>query len=372
MLYSQQMWRTSVLTALGLMLACGDATSETQDEPDPCAGTSRCPAEGPYPFENLSDYDLFVRDDPAGLIPKDGVILYEPASPLWSDGARKSRHIILPEGTAIGFDSGEDWVWPEGTILAKSFAFDHDLRDTKAGYDLIETRLLILEQGEWQTYVYLWNDDRSDATLHKIGARVEVEYTDNSGGTVAQQYIVPNLDKCGSCHERDDTLRVLGPFTHQLNHEVERDGQPVNQLTWLEDQGLFSDPLPAVAGLPTLPPPTSDQPLELRARGYLHANCSHCHRPGGGANRSGISFLAWEEDPYEYGVCKPPAAAGAGAGGNGYDITPGHPDQSIVVFRMNSVVPDIKMPELPNLVIDDFGVALISEWIESMPSQPCG
>ncbi len=355
------------------VLAClvCTACSSSTGEDDPCAGATRCAAEGEYPFAKLSDYDLFVRDDPAALVPKDGVVVFEPAAPLWSDGARKARHIILPEGQQIGFDPGEDWVWPEGTIIAKTFAFDHDLRDPGAGYRVIETRLLIRQQGEWKPHVYLWNADQTDAELHKVGERVDVAYTDPSGLEINQEYIVPNLDKCGSCHERDDAFEVLGPFTHQLNLEVERDGTSVNQLQWLADQELFDQP-PDVQNLPHFDRPEGDAPLDARARAYLHANCAHCHRPGGGANRSGISFLAWEEDPYEYGVCKPPAAAGAGAGGHPYDITPGHPDNSIVVFRMNSTVPDIKMPELPNLVVDTFGVELISEWIAAMPPEPCG
>ena len=53
--------------------------------------------------------------------------------------------------------------------------------------------------------------------------------------------------------------------------------------------------------------------IDARARAYLHANCSHCHRPGGGGGPSGLSFVAWDDDPAVYGVRKIPAAAGAGS-----------------------------------------------------------
>ena len=33
-------------------------------------------------------------------------------------------------------------------------------------------------------------------------------------------------------------------------------------------------------------------------------------REGGGAGRSGLSFLAWEDDDLALGICKIPAAAG--------------------------------------------------------------
>jgi hypothetical protein len=76
-------------------------------------------------------------------------------------------------------------------------------------------------------------------------------------------------------------------------------------------------------------------------------------------------------DTAELGSCKLPAAAGPGAGGRRYDITPGSPEESIVVFRMASADPEIKMPELPNLLPDDFGVDLISEWIAAMEPDDC-
>ena len=41
-----------------------------------------------------------------------------------------------------------------------------------------------------------------------------------------------------------------------------------------------------------------------------------------------------------------------------------------MVFRMNSLDPEIKMPELPNRVIDARGVQLIRDWIAAMPSTP--
>lgn len=129
--------------------------------------------------------------------------------------------------------------------------------------------------------------------------------------------------------------------------------------------------LPAPETLPALAPPDGDGDLDARARAYLHGNCGHCHRPGGGGGASGLSFLAWEDNPAVYGVCKVPAAAGAGAGGRSYDIVPGSPEDSIVVFRMASTDPAIKMPELPSLLSDAFGVELITEWIAAMPGDGC-
>ena len=67
------------------------------------------------------------------------------------------------------------------------------------------------------------------------------------------------------------------------------------------------------------------------------------------------------------GVCKPPIAAGRGSGGLYYDIVPGRPAQSILLFRMKATAPDIMMPELGRALIHERGVQLIAQWIEEIP-----
>jgi hypothetical protein len=107
--------------------------------------------------------------------------------------------------------------------------------------------------------------------------------------------------------------------------------------------------------------------LERRARAYLDANCSHCHRPGGEAGSTALDLRAETEDAFKLGTCRTPVAAGPGSGQHRYDIVPGDPDASIMVFRMESTDPELKMPELPTLTSDAAGTALVREWIAAMP-----
>ncbi len=356
--------------AVSLPLSSG-CTETAELEPDPCDGATRCPQEGELPLPKLSDYDFF-QGELVDQTPKDGVVPYTVAAPLWSDQAGKGRYIVLPEGGSITYADRDAWEFPEGTIIIKTFFFDHDRRDPDAGARIIETRLLIRENDAWTPITYVWDDAQAEATLLKTGARINVDFIDEGGEAKVEEYIVPNTDQCGNCHELDDALELLGPISEQMNLEIEVDGAPINQITWLADQGLFDSPPPAPEGLHRFAQPMDESAdLDARARAYLHANCSHCHRDGGGASKSGLVFLEWEEEPSKIGICKLPAAAGPGAGGNSHDITPGDPDGSIVVYRMNSLDPDIKMPELPNRVIDVQGVELIREWIAAMPAKSC-
>ncbi len=348
--------------ALALLLAGAPSCD------DRCEGPGRCQAAGELPLKQLRDYDFFAGPL-VDLAPKEGVVPYQVAAPLWSDQAGKHRFIVLPEGGKIGFKpDDEDWEFPVGTILIKNFFFDHDRRDPDAGSKIIETRLLVREEGDWGAYTYVWNDEQTEATLLRTGKRVMIDFVDVDGASKTEEYIVPNEDQCSSCHERDDVERSLGLVTPQMNRMVERDGKQVQQLEWLAAQGLCAAQPPAPGTLPGFVDSYAEGPShDLRARAYLHGNCSHCHRLGGGAGKSGLVFLASETDLAKVGVCKVPAAAGPGTGGHPHDIVPGKPDESIVIYRMNSLDPEIKMPELPNRVIDRAGVQLIHDWIAAMP-----
>ncbi len=356
------------MRALWLCVALALGAGAASCDDDPCAGPTRCVPTGALPLATLREYDFF-QGDMAAMTPKEGVVPYSVAAPLWADQAGKGRFIVLPEGGKIGFSADDDWEFPDGTILVKSFYFDHDRRDPAKGARILETRLLVRQAGAWDVFTYLWNDEQTEATLLRTGKHLMVDFVDVDGAARTEEYIVPNLDQCSSCHERDDEERSLGLVTAQMNRVVEQDGEMVSQLEWMAGLGMFAAPPPAAASLPAFVDPMgSAGTLDQRARSYLHGNCAHCHRPGGGAGKSGLVFLATATDPAEFGVCKVPAAAGPGAGGHPHDIVPGHPDDSIIIFRMNSLDPEIKMPELPNRVIDKDGVQLIRDWIAAMPS----
>ena len=62
---------------------------------------------------------------------------------------------------------------------------------------------------------------------------------------------------------------------------------------------------------------------------------------------------------------------GPASGGHDYDIVAGDPEASIMVYRMASTDPEIKMPELPTVTSDKAGTELIRDWIAAMPADTC-
>jgi uncharacterized repeat protein (TIGR03806 family) len=328
---------------------------------------------GDEPFETLSEYCLF-GGRPAEHVPGPGVIPFDPISVLYADRSLKERFVVVPDGETITFDESERWTYPDGTILVKTFYFWNDATDHSKGRRLLETRLIVKNEGAWEPYIYIWDPEQTDAVFDRVGDWIDLERVDESGETVMTTYRVPNKNQCKSCHEQSDAVVPLGPRTFQLNREYDYGGEVgvKNQLQHWADEGLFDEPPADPSSLFALTDYTDESAdLDDRARSYLEVNCAHCHNPDGAADPSGLKLSVTITEPHEYGVCRTPVAAGGGSGGYFYDIVPGEPDESILMFRMSSTDPDVKMPELPTQTADDFGVDLMREWIAAMEPAGC-
>jgi uncharacterized repeat protein (TIGR03806 family) len=353
----------ALVVAAGLA-GCGDE-GEAQQNSD-CELTR--PPAGEF-FDKLSDY-CFFQGNIAAQKPSDGVVPYDVNTKLYSDRSSKFRFMVLPEGAKITFRESERWDFPVGTILVKTFYFPKDARDPSKGLNLIETRLLMRGEEDWETHTYRWNEAQTDATSFLIGTTLSVDWVDENGEPVQTDYNIPSKSDCRNCHASGDNTVELGPRTRQLNRVRDFGDGPVNQLEYYEQLGMFTADIPEAETLPKLIDP-KDESFELdeRARAYLEGNCAHCHNPSGAARNSGLFLNIEQEDRTALGICKHPIAAGRGAGDLFYDIVPGHPEKSIMVYRMNSMEPAVKMPELPLTTIDHFGVNLISEWISNMEGE---
>ncbi len=299
--------------------------------------------------------------------PAEGVVPYDLNSALFSDYAAKYRFVKLPPGTSATYHETDAFDFPVGTVIAKTFAYPHDLREPAKGQRLIETRILKHDPQGWVGLPYIWNGEQTEATLDVAGGTVDVEWIHSDGKPRTDNYIIPNTNQCKGCHETTDGMRPIGPKARHVNRDFAYADGTENQLAHWTRMGMLSGaPEPAKAPRSPVWDDPKSGTLDARARAWLEINCAHCHSPTGPARNSGLDLLASQSDPVKYGVFKAPVAAGRGSGGLLYSIVPGKPDESILAFRIASTDAGIMMPELGKRMVPEEAVALVREWIAQM------
>lgn len=315
----------------------------------------------PFP-EKLSEWHLFRASDPT-LVPNTGVIPYDLNTPLFSDYASKYRFVWMPAGTSATYREDGVFDFPVGTILAKSFAFPID--GDPAREHLVETRLLVHTNEGWFGLPYIWNEAQTEARLDLAPDPVQIRYTDAVAKRHDFTYFIPNANECKQCHENNHVMLPIGPKARNLNKDFTYAGGAANQLAyWARAGYLRGAPEPPKVPAAAMWSDTSSGTLDARARSYLDNNCAHCHQPGGTAGYTGVD-LRTSADLRTFGVCKSPNSSGR-VGNLSYDLVPGHPEQSILLARMESVRPKEMMPQIGRSVVHEEGAALIREWIKSL------
>jgi len=242
-------------------------------------------------------------------------------TPLFTDYAQKARFIMVPEGKTVPYNDYDHFDFPVGTVLVKNFYYNNDMRQPEQGRIIIETRVLIRFDTGWEAFLYLWNDEQTDAFLSSTGKTQPVSYIDEAGNTRQINYVVPNQQDCKECHSLNNAITPIGPKARYLNRDYAYPEGNKNILTKLAEEGILT-------GLPDL----SQVP----------------------ANPSNLGF------------CKRPMAMMKDFGGLEFDIVPGDAAASIVIYRMKSNEPGILMPELGRTVQHTEAIALIEEWINSL------
>ncbi len=332
--------------------------------------------------QRLSEWNLFDLSA-TRLRPLPAVEIVRPANPLFTDYAHKLRTLWIPDGAQATLINDEI-DYPVGTVLSKTFYYPNDesgnvirvadegareinLADSR----LIETRILVRQEAGWDALPYVWNEDETEAFLRVAGAsRPLTMITAAEPEQPATQfaYFVPNENQCSGCHTTehpDGGMHPLGAIASQLTasaHSASGEFQP--QIDTLVARGWLNQ-APQIPALDSYE--DTNLSLDKRALAYLNMQCGHCHNPKGAADTSGLVLTGKHNSLVSMGVCKPPVAAGGGAGDLQYGIVPGDPDNSILHYRVASTKPDEMMPELGRSLVHEEGVALLREWIGTLP-----
>jgi hypothetical protein len=307
---------------------------------------------------------------------------YEVNSPLWSDGADKTRAFVLPKTGKIHVrncavaadcpngkaDDGK-WVFPVGTVMIKNFLFDGKL---------VETRLFMrMDADNWVGYGYEWNKEQTEAVVAPTDRDTKTFDT----GTRTVTWTYPSRADCLKCHDPVGGS-TLGLETAQLNRMV----NGANQLDKIAalPAGLFETPPPKPYKAALETPyvgqagmPTAGATLEQRARSYIHANCSFCHRPAdvGGTMSSGANFptfdLRYDVPLAMTKVCNGDVKRTATGVTATKLLVPGSSATSAMWQRAHEPDPNKgRMPQIGSYVVDTAGAKLIADWIDALTACP--
>lgn len=368
------MLRAAIVVSLLLLASC----QSEEGAPAPQFHASENP-------RSLSEWGM-LRVTRETLLTGFDVEPYDLNTPLFSDHAGKFRTIWMPEGSSARYSEDGVFDFPVGTVITKTFYYpigEHgqlergdvpaDVWAASGTLDmtrvhLVETRILVRRETGWVALPYVWNDEQTDAVLMRTGDMQHFTLVDD-GHAVEVNYLVPNANQCQGCHATNNTTREIhpiGPAARHLNRDFDYADGPANQLEHLVAVGYLTG-APASGDAPRAPDWTDTRvPVEARARAWLDINCAHCHNPAGPADTSGLYLDPGTPMGPNFGLCKVPIAAGPGSGGHRFDIVPGQPDESILIFRMESLRPDVMMPELGRSVVHDESVALLRAWISGL------
>lgn len=318
-----------------------------------------------FPFDSLSSYNFFIGENMADLIPNAELLLYEPISELFTDYAKKSRYVYIPEGQSASYVSDSlTFDFPDGTILIKNFYYDNVVGSQSRR--VMETRLIFKRNGEWEFADYVWNDAQNEALFDLDGSYHPLEIQKDDGTLLSVNYRVPSEAECLTCHKQSEQAWPIGPKPQNLNSDLMYQGGLMNQLMKWAEKGYLQTGYPA--DIRTVVDWENEMAgLKDRVRAYFDANCGHCHRDNSHCSYRNIRLAYTESDLEEnMGVCVPADDFLLEQPFLEYIIDGGSPQTSIMWYRLNSTDTDVKMPLLGTSVVHQEGLELITDYINSL------
>jgi putative heme-binding domain-containing protein len=338
--------------------------------------------------KKLSETGLFADVAKHTLAP--GVVPFSVNTPQWSDHALAERFVAVPGSGTIKIHARKQaipgsmfqaaTIFPINSVLVKTLSLDFE-HGNPATRHRVETQMLHFDGKFWRCYSYRWNEAQSDALLVEAeGNSQELAIADPSspGGIRPQTWRFSSRTECARCHNQwaEYTL-AFNP--RQLGQQLSAEGGTRDQLVSLQQLGVVTldselDPSTSagkkrnaskpMSGDPFVDPYRQDGNLSDRVRSYLHVNCAHCHRNGGG----GTAYIELQQelslDKMKILGVKPTQ------GTFGIDqaeiINPGDPYRSVLLYRMSKIGSG-RMPHLGSELVDQSAIQMLHDWIAGLP-----
>ncbi|MEZ6153855.1 MAG: PQQ-dependent sugar dehydrogenase [Pirellulaceae bacterium] len=360
----------------------------------------------------LSETGLFA--DTADHLPAPGVVEYSLNAPMWMNGASQVNLLAIPgTGTAVFHEHPQkmfDWfktyvTFPNGSVLAKTYSLP-TIDDPGIAERRIETQIALKDElGEWQYYTYRWNAENTDAELvPRSGESEKLRVPDRrvAGGERELNWQFGSRTQCRICHtpwagetlgfieqqlrrpkQQHDSWRTLldagivrtsHRFTPQLVDRLSDGKQieppPSGNLAESEESSAASlreheladrSSWPAIGAMAVVS--DASEPLEDRARAYLHANCAHCHLSGGSASTT--FDVTFPKTLSETKLVDALPMRGSMGLSDARLIAAGDLSRSVVWVRMAKSGSG-HMPHMGATIVDAEGVRLLSAWIQQL------
>jgi uncharacterized repeat protein (TIGR03806 family) len=317
-----------------------------------------------FPYDTLSEYNFF-EGDLKDLDPVFGVLPYDINSALFSDYAHKKRFIWIPNGSMATYENDYSPLnFPVGTFLIKNFYYDNVLPNNNT--KIIETRLMYVTETGWEFAKYVWNDTQTEATFTNEGSNVNIDWVEGSE-TKSVYYRIPSRAECFTCHNKFGDPQPIGPKPQNLNKNYPYDTGIMNQLEKWVDAGYLENTYPDNIET-TVAWDDTNESLDLRVRSYIDINCAHCHSEQSYCEYRPMRFaFNTNNELTNMGVCVEPDTNV----GNEFPfiMNPGDAEASVVMFRINSIEEQYRMPLLGRTLQHVEGVELVREWINSLPDR---
>jgi putative heme-binding domain-containing protein len=332
--------------------------------------------------------------------PADGVIPFRPNVRQWQDGAWAEHFLALPGVTSVTlFEKPRplpgqvDWhnfqmQYPKDAVLVKTILLDVAIGKAEIR-KRIETQILHYDGEDWRGYTYLWSDDQTDAELappdgaEKVFTVATSLSHDREGDSIPsatreQVWTVHSRTQCMTCHNAWSEY-TLAFNLRQLNGVHFGNGlTDQNQLVSLTTAGMIqrmsagNKPLPAYDAASVAKEASLvgrwNKDTNAAARSYLHVNCSHCHRFGGGGGQVVLELDA-SRPLKETGLLDVIPKQGDFGIAGGRLIAPGEPYRSVLFYRMAKFGRG-RMPHLGSEDPDGRGLDLMATWISSLATPP--
>jgi len=278
-----------------------------------------------------------------------GVKPYAIRAPMWADGAKGVRMAAFTEGkieTKV--------TWPAGTVLAKTLAMQLDQAKPDSSIK-VETQVLHYDGEAWNAYSYRWNEAQTDAEIvgpHGDERKLDLVGDKYPGGKHRYNYRFHSRAECLRCHN------AWSGFALSFQPQ-----QLMDEAGWLAS-GVVDENFFKCSEARLVNPYAEQEPLEARARSWLHTNCAHCHRQNGGgsvplmvnAEMALNEMRAVEEKPTrgDFGVWDAKV------------IAPSDPWRSVLLHRLATTGAG-HMPSVGSQQVDLIALEMLTESINSLP-----